>query len=381
MSPTPPARERASGAAPIVPPRIISLDGLRGIAASMVIATHYLNGIERHTFGKAIAPYVGFGATGVDLFFVLSGFLLTGILLDRRHSPNYYSSFYLRRACRIFPLYYALLLAVICVVPLVPSLAADRNFDWGAARIWWFFVYVQNYGMGAISGYMPRLLAPTWSLAVEEQFYALLPFTVRLLSRRALLAAAMLAWAGSLLLRVLIVQSGALPALAASTWSICRLDSLAAGILIALLVRSGVRVSSRALLAAALVLLGLCVVSGPWRSPLLECFSISAVSAGYGCLLLCCIQFPGHPVSAAVSLPVFRWLGKISYGTYLLHAPVRALALAGFHELSTRGVPVPGLLVTPVSLAATIALAYCSWIYYESRFIRWSHSRTSRPIQ
>jgi peptidoglycan/LPS O-acetylase OafA/YrhL len=349
---------------------------LRGIAASMVIATHYLNGVERHNFGKAIAPYVGFGATGVDLFFVLSGFLLAGLLLDRRAGSGYYSSFYIRRACRIFPLYFALLLAVVCIVPLVPFLAADHNFDWGAAKVWWFFVYIQNYGMGAIGSYRPALLGPTWSLAVEEQFYAMLPLTIRLLSIRALVAAAALAWAGSLLLRVFIVQAGAWPVLAASIWSICRLDSLAAGILAAILARSQVRVPSRVLILAAACLLGGCLVSGPWRTPLLECFWIAFVAAGYACLVLYGIWYPAHSLSAAVSTPVLRWLGTISYGTYLLHAPVRCLALAVFHELAIRGVAAPGFVVTPVSLAVTIALAHWSWTHYESHFVRWSHRHT-----
>jgi peptidoglycan/LPS O-acetylase OafA/YrhL len=361
---------------PASPYRIPSLDGLRGLAASMVIATHYLNGIERHRFGKAIAPYVGFGATGVDLFFVLSGFLLTGILLDRRHRPRYYSSFYIRRVCRIFPLYFALLLAVVCIVPQVPFLAADRNFAWENAQIWWFFVYVQNYGMGAIGGYVPSVLAPTWSLAVEEQFYAVLPLTVRLLSTNALAAAAVLAWIGSAVLRVFIVQSGAWPALAASTWSVCRLDSLSAGILAAILVRSNVRMPARTLLLAAVFLLGACVLSGPWQTPLLECFLVSCAALGYASLMLYCIWYPQQPLSAAASTPILRWLGTVSYGTYLLHAPVRCLALAIFHELVTRGVRVPGFLVTPVSLAVTIALARWSWIYYESRFVRWSHRHT-----
>jgi peptidoglycan/LPS O-acetylase OafA/YrhL len=339
----------------------------------MVIAAHYLNGIERHRFGRTIQTYAAFGATGVDLFFVLSGFLLAGILLDRRHSTGYFSSFYVRRACRIFPLYFVLLLSIVCIVPHVPFLAGNVNFIWGSAQAWWFFTYVQNYGMGAIGAYQPLLLAPTWSLAVEEQFYAVLPVTIRLLSTSVLVACAALAWIGSAVLRVVIVQTGIWPPLAASTWSICRLDSLAVGVLAAVLVRSNRRIPSRILVVASAALLAACFLCSPWRTPLLECFLIAAVSAGYAALLLLCIWYPAGRVSKTVSMGTFRWLGTISYGTYLLHAPVRSLVLAVFHELTSRGIPFPGFLVTPVSLLLTLALAQISWTYFERRFVEWSH--------
>ena len=142
-----------------------------------------------------------------------------------------------------------------------------------------------------------------------------------------------------------------------------------------ILVRSKARVSSRTLLLAAALLLGGSLLSLPWQTPLVECFSIASVAAGYASLVLYCVWYPAHPLSAVVSKPVLRWLGTISYGTYLLHAPVRCLALR-IHQLVIRGVAVPGFLVSPVSLAATIALAQWSWTYYERPFIRWSHRYT-----
>jgi peptidoglycan/LPS O-acetylase OafA/YrhL len=349
------------------------LDGLRGIAASMVIAFHYLNGIERHRWGQAIQTYAAFGATGVDLFFVLSGFLLASILLERRNSSTYFSSFYVRRVCRIFPLYFALLFAVLGIVPGVQALAADGNFSWGPARVWWFFAYVQNYGMGFINEYRPVLLAPTWSLAVEEQFYAVLPAVVRWLSTRSLALCAMLAWIGSAVLRVIIVQTGVWPPLAASTWSICRLDPLALGVLAALLVRSGGRLPSRLLVAAAVILLGSCFLCAPWRTPLLDCFFIAAVAAGYTALLLQCIWYPAGRIARFAAAPAFRWLGTISYGTYLLHAPVRCVVLALFRDSTSRSILLPGFLVTPLSLLLTLIFAQLSWRYFERRFVAWSH--------
>jgi peptidoglycan/LPS O-acetylase OafA/YrhL len=365
-----------AGVKPTSSPRVPALDGLRGIAAAMVIATHYLNGIERHRFGRTIQSYAAFGVTGVDLFFVLSGFLLAGILLDRRHSPGYYSSFYIRRACRIFPLYFVLLLAVVWIVPRVPFLVNDPNFVWGPARAWWFFTYVQNFGMGAIGAYLPILLAPTWSLAVEEQFYAVLPVTIRLLSPRSLVTCAVLAWVASVTLRVVIVQTRVLPAIAISTWSICRLDSLALGVLAAVRVRSNRQIPSRMLAATSAVLLGAAFLSGPWKTPLLDSFLIAAVAAGYTALLLHCIWYPAAWIPRTVSWRVFRWLGTISYGTYLLHAPVRCVVLALFQEATSRGIRFPGFLVTPASLLLTVGLAQSSWTFFERRFVQWSHRHT-----
>jgi peptidoglycan/LPS O-acetylase OafA/YrhL len=266
-----------------------------------------------------------------------------------------------------------LLLAVVGIAPHVPALAADENFFWGPARAWWFFTYLQNYGMGAIGEYRPLLLAPTWSLAVEEQFYAVLPATIRWLSTTSLAVGALAAWIASAALRVALVETGAFPALAASTWSICRLDSLALGVLAALLVRSGRRIPSRTLLSVAVILLAGCFFSAPWRTPLLDCWFIAAVAAGYTAVLLQCTWYPAGRLARVVSIGTFRWLGTISYGTYLLHAPVRCVALVVYRQLTSRGVPFPGFLVTPLSLLFTLVLAQASWAYFERRFVEWSH--------
>ena len=159
------------------------LDGIRGLAILMVMFSHFI------VVGKNLDPLSPFGRflhsgyLGVDLFFVLSGFLITGILIDSKITPNYFRVFYMRRALRIFPLYY-LLLAVswLTVVFITPQ---DKPLLTGVDSMAWFWLYASNIGM-AVKG--DWLNSPTWvglghfwSLAVEEQFYLVWPLLVYLM--------------------------------------------------------------------------------------------------------------------------------------------------------------------------------------------------------
>src|ERR1035438_606001 len=156
--------------------RIAPLDGIRGIASLMVFFFHVPH--LAATPGSLLSRWQllsSVGWSGVDLFFVLSGFLITGILLDNCNSERYFGTFYRRRIHRIFPLYY-LLLAIYAV-----CLAARVHlFDLfsSAPPVWWYFAGLQNFAMAAAGTYGGVWLAGTWSLAIEEQFYLLLPAAV-----------------------------------------------------------------------------------------------------------------------------------------------------------------------------------------------------------
>lgn len=158
------------------------LDGLRGLAVGMVLLWHYVGCqiTPQHTPSLLwLREIVGMMWSGVDLFFVLSGFLITGILRDQRESRHYWGTFYLRRACRILPLY------VILVGSYSLANAAGLN---KAPGLWWLFyipmptwsyaTFTQNFYMAAAGGTGANWLGITWSLAVEEQFYLLLPCVV-----------------------------------------------------------------------------------------------------------------------------------------------------------------------------------------------------------
>ncbi len=216
---------------------IPALDGLRGVAILFVMTLHFawvpmqLHGI----LGALVALTYG-GWTGVDLFFVLSGFLITGILVDSKSAENYLSSFYIRRALRILPLYYGCLFVGFVLLPLlgklgVPHLA--RGFT--RVQIWYWF-YLGNwawYRNGAI-----RYFEHFWTLAIEEQFYFVWPWVVLMTSRRNLVRACiLLVLVGPVARAILHLHFTEMDPdiIYGMTW--CHLDTLGLGSLAALIVR------------------------------------------------------------------------------------------------------------------------------------------------
>lgn len=209
--------ERAEKGAHILP-----LDGLRGVAVLSVLVFHFWQGTP-HLFATIpAAGLLSIGQKGVDLFFVLSGFLITGILLQTKEKPHYFRNFYGRRSLRIFPLYYAVVIG--CV--LVALFAADRT---AAAKTWWYFVYLQNVA----DTFRPdAIIGPGhfWSLAIEEQFYLVWPLIVLFLGRNQLLLLTACLFVGAAVIRVLFISRG----IDVFTFTLCRMDTLALGAMLAI---------------------------------------------------------------------------------------------------------------------------------------------------
>jgi peptidoglycan/LPS O-acetylase OafA/YrhL len=180
----------------VLPRWIPPLDGLRGLAILLVIFAHFGETLSAQRFPERVfRSLFDFGGTGVDLFFVLSGFLITGILLDSRDAKNYFSAFYMRRILRIFPLYYfALLLVLGLIIPLerIPLQFND---------VIWYFVYAQNWTLAII----PHL-GHFWSLGIEEQFYFIWPLVVWAAGRRRVFQIAIAGSLFSLALRLFLVS-------------------------------------------------------------------------------------------------------------------------------------------------------------------------------
>ena len=160
--------------------RVPELDGVRALAILPVILLHCRPTGDHWRWLSSIGAN---GGIGVSLFFVLSGYLITGILLDSVDKPHYYRNFITRRALRIFPLYYAALAAFV----LFPAFFADAA-SWSEMRKWgvgWFFVYAGNLRQAWLAQWPPVLsFSPLWSLQIEEQYYLLFPWVVYALSRR-----------------------------------------------------------------------------------------------------------------------------------------------------------------------------------------------------
>lgn len=211
------------------------LDGLRGLAILMVLLFHYATLLP-----SFVLPVFGQGWAGVQLFFVLSGFLITGILLDSKGQEHYFRNFYARRTLRIFPLYYGVL-SVLLIALLVfrlgfPQVWAHKHL---APLLWsyqpWLWTYTANIQM-AIHNKVMFLVGHFWTLCVEEQFYLVWPLVVFAFSRKTVLRICVALIAGALVIRLTLTGLGA----GGGTNFVltpCQMDSLAAGALVATLIR------------------------------------------------------------------------------------------------------------------------------------------------
>src|SRR5277367_3766392 len=208
--------------------RLPQLDAVRGVAILLVMLVNtsdkYPQFHLQHFFGN--------GWMGVDLFFVLSGFLITGILLDSKEFPHYFKNFYARRALRILPLYYSILIFMFVIVPLLRPSEAHEIFT--RASPWWSYpIFLQNFGV-ALPTMATGPLGTSWSLAIEEQFYLLWPLVVFIFSPRQLRRIA----------AVMIILSAPLAFYLSSHGFLiysnvfCRQVGLMAGALLVLLLRS-----------------------------------------------------------------------------------------------------------------------------------------------
>jgi len=190
------------------PRRIPELDGLRGMAIGLVVLYHYVKNAVVGTgfwYSLGLAP-LRLAWSGVDLFFVLSGFLIGGILLEAKNTDGYFRAFYGRRFFRIFPLYY------IWLIPFGIGLATAPPFLQGMFNLhlplWSYLLFLQNFLMVAQGTFGAQWLFVTWSLAVEEQFYLILPLLIRKLELKQLQCVALLAIVGAPLVRTALALAG-----------------------------------------------------------------------------------------------------------------------------------------------------------------------------
>lgn len=367
--------------------RVPELDGLRGIAILLVLIWHFfvnVVGVEGNTFMSHLARRLSLTWSGVDLFFVLSGFLIGGILLDARESTNYFKVFYIRRTCRIFPLYFAWI-GLFLIVPI-----AFAGFSFSTSLVfanplpvWSYFTFTQNITMSLKGIWGPNWLSGTWSLAVEEQFYLLLPLVIRFTPRNRLPYLLVFGILVAPILRVVLFNFH--PNFMLSTYVLmpCRTDSLLLGVLGAYLVRHDFVM--RSLRANLLPLYGVfsLLVTGIAILTLTPAWvgSMGASYLGYSWLALTYLLFllisiteRRGAVTAITRNILLRKLGSVAYGVYLFHVPANQLChwfiLKGPPQLAT----LSGVLVTLLALSVTLAVAYLSYTFFEKKFLRLGHS-------
>jgi peptidoglycan/LPS O-acetylase OafA/YrhL len=365
--------------------RILELDGLRGLAILLVIPCHYIANVphgEAHTWTSRAGSILGWGGSGVDLFFILSGFLIGGILLDSKSSGRYYRAFYARRFFRILPLYYSLL-----SLYGILWLAAPGLFRL-AAPGWIYPLFLQNYFMKMDSTQV-FWLAPMWSLAVEEQFYLMAPPLMRRLSTEYIAKLMMMVVLIAFLIRVAVVL--AFGGVSHDHWGLrfaffatpARADDLALGVLAAIGWRngnvkrwiwehiSGFKLAICACIAAEGIMI-------PWTmknfSYLAHTVSLSVLGLMYLCLMITVLLDEKCWLAGIFRWSTLREMGKISYCVYLVHYPILWI----LHRFSLGNEPRfdswPAIGVTIAAVAATLLTAQLSWRFFESPLIRRGHS-------
>jgi peptidoglycan/LPS O-acetylase OafA/YrhL len=330
---------------------IAEIDGLRGIAILLVM-------VHRLWPRAAMSPLAEVGWIGVDLFFVVSGFLITRILLSTRDDPDYFRNFYARRVLRIFPLYYAFVGVALATVGGTAGSPA------------WYLLFLGNVPEGVLGIDPPYWLAPLWSLAIEEQFYLTFPHVVRRLDRRSLVCVLVAMIALAPVFRVLTLVEWPDKDRLQYLFTPCRVDAIAAGCLLGVLATSPrfgeLRQPFAAVVLAAAVV---AVMTGLDRTTVWGCVGgYSVVALGFAALVGAVLCARGHRSTAILRVPALRYLGKLCFGLYLLHRPADTLTTAVALRLGWDA--TVGLAWVPVKMAVAIVLASVSWFGFETRFLR-----------
>ncbi len=347
--------ERANEAA-----HVPELDGIRGIAIVLVLLFH---GAKR---------LFDFGWMGVDLFFVLSGFLITLGLLKTSGRPHYFRNFYVKRALRIWPLYYLLLAYVFLLLPAL-GLAARPSMS----ECLGYGLYLQNFLHPLTAAWE---LGPTWSLAIEEHFYLVWPLVVFFLPRPALKAFALAIVVAALALRVGLTAAE-VPAWFGYFATPCRVDALAAGALLSLAVTGAERerlavgrwsapvaiTAGTAAIALALWL-GSDTLNGsrPTPHPVVRAVLFSLVCLASAGFVGLATTHPQSRLSAQLRARWLRYCGKISYGIYIYHMVLFQLVLRTLaHFGADPDAPLVKFVRHTSGLALTFAVASISWYALE----------------
>jgi peptidoglycan/LPS O-acetylase OafA/YrhL len=363
-----------------------AIDGLRGVAVLLVMWFHssyfVMITIDKPLGGVSWAYYIFsvMGETGVDLFFVLSGFLITGILIDTCHQKHNFRNFYIRRILRIFPLYYGVLFVFLAYFLYIFGL---DGLDHGKIGLHLF--YLQNW-MFSHNADQFILLDHTWSLAVEEQFYLLWPLVLLSFYKAGKMRPAMLLCLGlialSWCLRLYLGWNEAYKW--AYTFTPARFDNLAFGALLSLLCiqkspwLKHLRKVSPYIIAVCFVMVSTLMFLGAMKSGDVE--GANHASVVYGLIIFSVLHASllayvflnptTNLLNCILSIKPMRMLGKISYGLYLFHVPVMMIGVRFLYDNSSLGYWPAHVIVLLGGGGVSFLMAYLSYHFYEKLFLR-----------
>lgn len=377
--------------APAQGDRIATLDGLRGLAVMMILVHHFvalsplLDGAPG-SWVSYVRAGLGLSSSGVDLFFVLSGFLVGGILLDQYRVPGSLKIFYARRALRILPLAW---LHVALVLVLHRTIGPASTGEVSAP--WWVYAgFVSNHYHAWRGAWELGLLTPHWSLAIEEQFYLLFPIVLWLWPRRALGWVGPALIASALATRIAICLWAPEHRFATHVLTPCRLDALGVGVLCAWLIRHPTwrrhaeRRGRVALLLAILSLPLVFLLKNQYRAPEhMAIWGYTALALFYGALLLVVYQPREKWLLAVASHPILTTYGRYSYFIYLF----QGMLGQGLVNLAVRGTwhSAEPLTAWQIALVPVLLLppAMLSWRLLESPLVargkRMAYRRAGQP--
>jgi peptidoglycan/LPS O-acetylase OafA/YrhL len=343
-----------------------ALDGLRGLAILLVLVYHNFGFIN----------YFFFGWLGVDLFFVLSGFLITDILLKTLDKPNYLKNFYGRRLLRIFPLYY---LALVLFIFIIPGLFHNFQATYYRENQVWMWTYLQNWlyifkPAGDTTG-----LHHLWSLAVEEQFYLLWPLVILLLRKPGrLLVFITLVLVAVIGLRLWIWNYQVTNLAYFNLYTFSRIDGLCIGCMIALLQRINPGFLSRntyiivLFFAVANFIFYFINRQYSFSFPYLAIAGYTTFAMTFGLLVNEAVSNGTPLINTIFNFPLLRFFGRISYGLYVFHWPVYLIMAPMLYQL----IRIPGNLSLShfiCSLLATgtaVLISVLSFRYFEQPFLK-----------
>jgi peptidoglycan/LPS O-acetylase OafA/YrhL len=352
---------------------IPALDGLRGLAILLVLLFHFTPETAGHTaVGGVMRGVSRLGWCGVDLFFVLSGFLITGILFDAKGSAHYFRNFYMRRVLRIFPLYYGVLLVIFVIVPMWRPMnaPADQHLMHNQH---WLWLYAANIPQAVADGWPLESswvrLNHFWSLAIEEHFYLVWPAIVFCFARKTLMR---------------ICAAVIAVALAGRCWAYFfwndtaayvltpfRMDELAMGALVALAARGPEGIGAmvgRARWIAGILLVPLMVIWVMNNDDVKYTVSLTILAGFFAAILVMAVG--GRVGSRIFSVKPLRFFGKYSYGIYVFHW-VMAPMLERYASPARFGGGFVGVGISMgVAIGVCTAVAVLSWHLYEKQFLK-----------
>ena len=345
-----------------------ALDGLRGVAILLVVFLH--------NFG--FMNYFFFGWLGVDLFFVLSGFLITQILLETVSKPYFLKNFYIRRLLRIFPLYYLLL--IICLL-ILPHFLNHLNFNYYTSNQFWFWTYFQNWLYIFKTPYGDKILLHTWSLAVEEQFYLVWPLTILLFKKPKILLAVVLIVLISVGVVRYAIWSFKIEDLAySSLYTFTRIDGICIGCILALLMKIDPgflrKYTTLIVLLMAAINFGFYFLNheNAFTLPYLAFVGYTTFAVLFGILVYEAAAGESKIIQLLFNNRILKFFGKISYGLYVYHWPVYVFLFPFFDDLFISHTNLSykiaaigsGLTVTIIA----IVLSLLSYHLFEKRFLQ-----------